>query len=66
MEKYEKVWDNRKEGNSMPTQKIVIRARSRGRKVRDKEHLKAQIRYPHLVAANKKKYNRKRLPKIEY
>lgn len=50
----------------MPTQKIVIRVRSRGRKVRDKEHLKAQIRYPHLVAANKKKYNRKRLPKIEY
>jgi hypothetical protein len=31
--------------------------------VRDKEHLQAQIKNPHIIAESKKKYNRKKLNK---
>jgi hypothetical protein len=31
--------------------------------LRDKEHLQAQIKNPHIIAENKKKYNRKKLNK---
>lgn len=46
--------------------KIKIKVKTNGLHVRDEEHLKAQIRYPHLVQVNRKKYNRKKLPKIDF
>jgi hypothetical protein len=31
--------------------------------LRDRKHLEAQIKNPHIIAENKKKYNRKKLNK---
>ena len=46
--------------------KIKLHSKNNGIKVRDEEHLKAQIKYPSKVYKNKKKYDRKKLEKIDY